>query len=118
MFPNPAAYATWQSWASALITELELAQAQQVETFVANKTCTPGTIAAGASVVETVTVPRAELGMFTEAAFSLDVDTVQLLSAVTATDEVTVTFVNFGTGSVTLNQGILRVRVLPLLAGE
>lgn len=118
MFPNPNIYAMWQTWADALVAELELVESLLIEPLAGKATVTPGTIGGGGHTSATVVVPRAEIGMFVLASFSLANPLVKLLPVVSSANTVTVSFLKLGSGSVTLGQGVLRVRVFPLRAGE
>jgi hypothetical protein len=118
MFPNPGIYSAWQTWADALVAELQLVENLLTEPLVGKATVTPGTISGGGHTTATVIVPRAEVGMFALASFSIGDPLVKLVGAVIAPNTVNVTFLKLGSGSATLGQGVLRVRVFPLLAGE
>lgn len=118
MFPAPQNYPSWQIWADALVYELELTLSLAIEPLSGNVTYTPGTISGSGHVSTTVVVPRARVGMFSMASFSVADPKVKLVSMVSADDTVSVSFLKLGSGSATLPQGILRVRVFPLRAGE
>jgi len=78
---------------------------------VVDATADPPSLASGARVSATVTVPGAKLGDFAVASFVTLDPNVAISAAVTAADTVTVWFVNNGTGTVDLASGTLRVQV-------
>jgi hypothetical protein len=118
MFPNPNIYAMWQTWADALVAELELVESLLIEPLAGKATVTPGTISGNGHTTATVTVPRAEVGMFVLASFSIANPLVKVSGVVSAANTVSVSFLKLGSGSATLGAGVLRVRVFPLRAGE
>jgi len=119
MFPSPFNYSSWQAWADALVTELEFDKSLEIEALVGQSVITPGTFNGNETRSFVVSVPRARQGMFTLASFSLPTGNTKLLSVVSADDEVTVAFTHQGgMAPDVIAQGILRVRVLPLRAGE
>lgn len=73
---------------------------------------TPGTIAANATGVATVSLPGAKVGDFALASFSLSVSGFILNANVTASDTVLVNFSNISGAPQTLAAGTLRVRLL------
>ena len=60
-----------------------------------------------------VTVPGASLGDFVLSSFSLDVADLMLTASVTAANTVTAILANNTGGSIDLDSGTLRVRVIP-----
>ncbi|MFN3982323.1 MAG: glycosyl hydrolase family 28-related protein [Caldilinea sp.] len=71
----------------------------------------PPSLADGAGVTTTVTVPGAALGDFAEAAFASDLQGVTVTAWVSATNTVSVRFQNETGGTINLPGNILRVRV-------
>lgn len=118
MFAQPDLYTDWKDWARMLLSELELRDDMLVSSYNGRIVCTPGSFNNNSTATFTVNVPRARLGMFALASFSRDLETVRLHPAVSANDTVTVIFAHTGGAPATLGEGILRVRVLPLIAGE
>lgn len=96
--------APWHVWFSFIANRLGA-------TSVVDATADPPSLAAGARVSATVTVPGAKVGDFAIASFSALTADVALSAAVTAADTVTVWFVNNGAGTVDLASGTLRVLV-------
>jgi|TARA_R100000093_G_scaffold17027_1_gene9678 hypothetical protein len=77
------------------------------------KTWDASAIADGNEEALEVTVPGASLGDFVMSSFSLDVADLMLTAAVTAADTVTAVLANNTGGSINLDSGTLRVRVVP-----
>ena len=80
---------------------------------VVSETWDAGAIADGNHETQDVTVPGASLGDFVMSSFSLDVADLMLTSAVTAANTVTAVLANNTGGSINLDSGTLRVRVVP-----
>lgn len=96
--------APWHVWFSYIAQRIGAKSMTEV-------TADPPSLAAGARVSATVTVPGAQPGDFAVASFvTLNAD-VALSAAVTAADTVTVWFTNNGAGTVDLASGTLRVLV-------
>jgi hypothetical protein len=80
---------------------------------VVSATWDAGSIADGNEEAAEVTVPGASLGDFVMSSFSVDVADLMLTSAVTAANTVTAVLANNTGGSIDLDSGTLRVRVVP-----
>ena len=81
--------------------------------YKASTSWNPGSIADGNEAVTEVTVTGASLGDFAFASFSLDVEDLALVAAVTAENTVTVQLGNWTGGNIDLAEGIVRVKVVP-----
>lgn len=75
-------------------------------------TYNPPNITNGSTATTTITVAGAALGDFVIASFSLALNGIRLYPEVTATDTVTVTFINNTGGDVDLASGTLKVKVI------
>lgn len=82
------------------------------QTITASVVYDPGNLVDGAGVTTTLAVPRARLGDFVQAAFSLDTQDVLVQGRVSAADVVSVRFQNETGGAVDLASGTLHVRVI------
>ena len=80
---------------------------------VVSETWDASSISDGDEEAQDVTVPGASLGDFVMSSFSLDVADLMLTSAVTAANTVTAVLANNTGGSIDLDSGTLRVRVVP-----
>ena len=77
------------------------------------KTWDASSIADGNEEALEVTVPGASLGDFVLSSFSLDLTDLMLTASVTAANTVTAILANNTGGSIDLDSGTLRVRVIP-----
>lgn len=97
-------YAKTSQWRAQVIARFGALPSARLS---GSATYDPPSIAAGDSASTTVTVTGALLGQQAAAAFSLDLAGLYLTASVTATDTVTVTFVNPTAAPIDLDEGTL-----------
>jgi hypothetical protein len=94
----------WQVWFGYIARQIG-------KPMIIDVTADPPSLNSLERVSATVVLPGAEVGDFAIASFVPMNSDIGISAAVTATNTVVVWFINYGTGTVDLGSGILRVRL-------